>query len=173
MTSFKTSHHCPPLHHPVTVWFPPILPHPLRSPGNIPSPKCLYCSAHHLNNKRTKNLKATRKIAIIKKILLLILSFPLGGLGLSKGSHDGTLQSVSCLLGLQTVVSLEGHICNLVFKNIYGVPIVAQQKKIRWGTMRLQVRSLASFSGLRIRHCHGLWCRLQTWLWSLIVVAVA
>ena len=34
-----------------------------------------------------------------------------------------------------------------------GVPIMAQQKQIRLGTMRLQVGSLASISGLRIRCC--------------------
>ena len=28
-------------------------------------------------------------------------------------------------------------------------------------------------SGLRIRRCHKLWCRLQTWLGSDIAVAVA
>ena len=39
--------------------------------------------------------------------------------------------------------------------------------------MRTQVRSLASLSRLRIQHCHGLWCRSQTWLRSGIVVAVA
>ena len=36
---------------------------------------------------------------------------------------------------------------------------MAQQKQIQLGTMRLQVRSLASLSGLRIQHCHELWCR--------------
>ena len=30
--------------------------------------------------------------------------------------------------------------------------------------MRLQVQSLASFSGLRIRHCRELWGRSQMWL---------
>ena len=29
--------------------------------------------------------------------------------------------------------------------------------------MRLQVQSLALLSRLRIRHCHELWCRSQTW----------
>ena len=38
------------------------------------------------------------------------------------------------------------------------VPIVAQRKRIQLGTMRLQVRSLASLRGLRIRHCPELWC---------------
>ena len=54
----------------------------------------------------------------------------------------------------------------------HAIPIVVQRKRIRLGTMRLWVRSLASFSGLVIRGCHELWCRLQTqlrsgtaWLW--------
>ena len=40
-----------------------------------------------------------------------------------------------------------------------GVSTVVQWKQIRLGTMRLQVRSLASLSGLRIQPCCGLWCR--------------
>ena len=47
-----------------------------------------------------------------------------------------------------------------------GVPIVAQWKQIQLRTMRFQVRSLASLSGLRIRHCHELWCGSQTRLGS-------
>ena len=38
--------------------------------------------------------------------------------------------------------------------------------------MRTQVRSLALLSGLRIRCCHELWRRLQTWLGSQVTVAV-
>ena len=34
---------------------------------------------------------------------------------------------------------------------------MAQQKRIWLGTMKLQVQSLASLSGLRIWHCHELW----------------
>ena len=45
-----------------------------------------------------------------------------------------------------------------------GVPVVAQRKRIQLGTVRLRVRSLASLSGLRIRHCCELWCRSQMWL---------
>ena len=41
-----------------------------------------------------------------------------------------------------------------------GVPVVAQRKRIRLQTMRLQVQSLASLSRLRIRHCCELWRRL-------------
>ena len=47
---------------------------------------------------------------------------------------------------------------------------MVQQKQIRLGTMRLQVQSLALLSGLRIRCCHKLWCRSQTWLGSRIAV---
>ena len=54
-----------------------------------------------------------------------------------------------------------------------GVPVVAQQKRIRLGTMMLQVRALALLSGLRIRRCRELWCRLQTWLRSRVAVALA
>ena len=39
--------------------------------------------------------------------------------------------------------------------------------------MRMHVQSLASLSGLRIWCCHEQWCRLQMWLRSRIVVAVA
>ena len=38
--------------------------------------------------------------------------------------------------------------------------------------MRKRVRSLASLSGLRIRRCRELWCRLQTRLGSHVAVAV-
>ena len=37
-----------------------------------------------------------------------------------------------------------------------GVPVMAQQKRIQLGTMRVWVRSLASLSGLRIWCCHEL-----------------
>ena len=49
---------------------------------------------------------------------------------------------------------------------------MAQRKRIRLGSMRLWVQSLASLSGLRIWRCHELWCRLQTRLGSGIAVAV-
>ena len=39
--------------------------------------------------------------------------------------------------------------------------------------MRTGVRTLASLSGLRIRHCSELWCGSQTRLTSRIAVAVA
>ena len=36
-----------------------------------------------------------------------------------------------------------------------GVPILVQRKRIQLGTVRLQVRSLALLSGLRIWRCCG------------------
>ena len=45
---------------------------------------------------------------------------------------------------------------NLLCIKKVGVPIMAQQKQIRLGTMRLQVRSLALLSGSRIWHCREL-----------------
>ena len=40
-------------------------------------------------------------------------------------------------------------------------------------SMRIQVRSLASLSGLGIQRCHELQCRSQKWLGSCVAVAVA
>ena len=63
---------------------------------------------------------------------------------------------------------------SVLFKSSYlGVPLMAQQKQIRLGTMRFRVRSLASLSVLRIWHCHELWCRLQMQLGCGFAVAVA
>ena len=53
-----------------------------------------------------------------------------------------------------------------------GVPIMAQQKRIWLVSMRSRIRSLASFSGLRIQCCHELWCRSQIWLGSCVTVSV-
>ena len=50
--------------------------------------------------------------------------------------------------------------------------MMAHQKRIQLGNMRLRVPSLALLSGLRIRHCHELWCTLQTRLGSGVAVAV-
>ena len=50
---------------------------------------------------------------------------------------------------------------------------MVQWKQIQLGTMRLQVRSLALLSGLRIRYRHELWCRSQMQLGSGVAVVVA
>ena len=57
-------------------------------------------------------------------------------------------------------------------KNVPGVPIVAQRKRIWLASMGTQFQSLASLSGLRIWHCGESWCRLQTHFGSDIAVAV-
>ena len=54
-----------------------------------------------------------------------------------------------------------------------GVPVMAQQKQIRRGTMRLQVRSLALLGRLRIWHCRELRHGSQTQLGSGVAVAEA
>ena len=40
-------------------------------------------------------------------------------------------------------------------------------------SVRMWVGSLASLSGLRIRRCHKLWCRLQMWLRSGVAMIAA
>ena len=51
-----------------------------------------------------------------------------------------------------------------LLKQLYlGVPVVAE----------MQVQSLASLSGLRIQHCHNLWCRSEVQLGSAVAVSVA
>ena len=64
------------------------------------------------------------------------------------------------------------HSLVLLLKLWLGVPVVAQRKQIRRGTVRLQVRSLASLNRLRIQHCHELWCRSQMQLGSRMAVAL-
>ena len=53
-----------------------------------------------------------------------------------------------------------------------GVPVVAQWLTNPTRTMRLRVRSLVLFSGLRIWRCRDLWCRWQMQLGSQIAVAL-
>ena len=50
---------------------------------------------------------------------------------------------------------------------------MAQQKRTQLGPMKMRARSLVSLSGLRIWHCHKLWCRSKTRLGPCIAVAVA
>ena len=56
--------------------------------------------------------------------------------------------------------------------SLQGVPAMAQWKQIQLETMRLWVQFLALLSGLRIWHCHELWCRSKMRLGSGIAVAV-
>ena len=50
---------------------------------------------------------------------------------------------------------------------------MAQQKQTQLISMRMWVRSLALFSGLKIWCCRELWYRVHTWLASGIGMAVA
>ena len=49
---------------------------------------------------------------------------------------------------------------------------MVQWKQIQLGTMRLQVQSLATLSGLRIWHYRELQCSSQIWIGSCVAVAV-
>ena len=62
-----------------------------------------------------------------------------------------------------------------VWARVYGVgvPVVAQWLTNPLGTTRLRVQSLPLLSGLTIRRCRELWCRLQTRLGSSTTVALA
>ena len=53
-----------------------------------------------------------------------------------------------------------------------GVPVVVQRKRIQLRTMKLQVHSLASLSGLSFWHYCGLWYRSQARHRFCIAVAV-
>ena len=57
--------------------------------------------------------------------------------------------------------------------SVLEVPVMAQWNRILLVSIRMQVRSLALLSWLRIQHCCELWCRLQMWLRCGIAVAVA
>ena len=56
-----------------------------------------------------------------------------------------------------------------------GAETIAKRNSRRGSTemtLRMQVQSLASLSGLGTRRCHELWCRSQMWLGSGVAVAV-
>ena len=67
----------------------------------------------------------------------------------------------------------KGYVANTAFKAVVGVPVVVQWKQIQLVSVRTQVWSLASLSGLRIWCCHEMWCRSQMQLGSDMAVALA
>ena len=67
------------------------------------------------------------------------------------------------LCGLHRIWYVHKHL--VINKTHLGVPVVAQQLWTQLVSMRMWVRSLALLGGLRIQHCHELWCRLHTQLW--------
>ena len=54
-----------------------------------------------------------------------------------------------------------------------GVPVAAPEVTNLNSIHEDMGSILALLRGLRIRHCHELWCRSQTWLGSHVAVAVA
>ena len=75
------------------------------------------------------------------------------------------LDMLSCCTTRQLMLKVCGFV--LFFKK--GVPIVAQQKRIRLDSKRMWVQSLASPS--RVGDRHELWYRWQMWLGSGVAVA--
>ena len=100
-------------------------------------------------------------------------------------NHSSTALSM-CLFSsvtktniLLTLISSMGFLFLLNIKNysnyksnFIGVSVMAQRKRIRLGTMRLWVGSLASLSGLRIQCCRELWHGSQMRLGSGVAVAL-
>ena len=74
---------------------------------------------------------------------------------------------------VQLTVLLEKQTSKWTIQEKWGVPVVAQWKRIWLVSMRIWVRSLALLSGSNIQHCRELWCRSQTQLRSCVAVAVA
>ena len=103
-------------------------------------------------NKRNPNWRRRNKTVTVYQYMILSIEYP----------ND-------------TSKKLLEHIKEFgkISRHKIGVPIVAQQKQIRLGTMRLQVRSLGLLSGIRIQHCCELRCRSQTLLRSGIAMALA
>uniref|UniRef100_A0A480HJX6 Uncharacterized protein n=1 Tax=Sus scrofa TaxID=9823 RepID=A0A480HJX6_PIG len=108
-------------------------------------------------------------MAAINRVLPFLLS-----LYLCFGTHLLLTPVLCCINIVSLFLSARSYLRPLLKKNeSLGVPIVAQWKQIRLGTMRLRVRSLPLLSGLTIRRCRELWCRLQTRLGSRVAVALA
>ena len=132
---------------------------------------------------------------IFSATLCVLCEVPLCSLSSWKHSYTAVLESpfldeilllnrYSCQCFLSPVIwlptscsgTLSHHLSNKILpfhsgkKNIIKktrrVPVTAQWKQIWLVSMRMQVWYLALFSGLRIRHCRELWCRLQTSLGS-------
>ena len=58
-----------------------------------------------------------------------------------------------------------------IIKIVRGVPVVVQRKQTWPASMRMQVPSLASLSGLRIQCCRNLQYSSQIWLGTCVVMA--
>ena len=59
-------------------------------------------------------------------------------------------------------------------RDLFQLPhLTGEKSEDQENEMTFLGSSLASLSGLRIQHCHKLWCRLQTQLRSGVAVAVS
>ena len=74
-------------------------------------------------------------------------------------------------MGEEREIMIVNSVCPKTQIFLFGVPVMAQWLRTRLASIRTQVGSLASLSGLRIRVAE-LWCRWQTWLGSGVAVAV-
>ena len=120
----------------------------LSSPHAVCAPKHLWVRPPQdfLGCSVANTLSSSILSVFPRNFVSLLLFFPLFLLN---------LYSFSALLTLHCRIFV-------YFKVIFSVvPIVAQPKRIRLGTMRSWVRSLALLSGLRIWRCPELWCRSQ------------
>ena len=86
-------------------------------------------------------------------------------------SHAYTHHSLSDSFPTWMITEYSPWLIDFITEGL-GVPVVAQQKRIRLGTMRFRVRPLASLHGLRIWCCCDLWCRSQMQLGSGVAVAL-
>jgi len=100
-----------------------------------------------------------------------LISFPYEK-NLKRKIHIHKTESLSCTPETNSTLSTDYYSNVKLKKKILGVPTMAQRKQILLLSMRVQVQSVASLSGLRIQHCHELWCRSPTQLRSYIAVAV-
>ena len=89
------------------------------------------------------------------------------------GAHRTPVNSqdfFQTLLGITTVHTKTKSSVSTIFKEF---PSWLSGNEPDLVSMRMRVRSLASLSGLRIRHCSELWCmwcRSRTWLRSHVAV---
>ena len=80
--------------------------------------------------------------------------------------------SILDLLYIMSHISLSVHSRHLTLNmSKIEVLVVVQQSRTQLVSMRTQVRSLASLSGLRMWHRRELWCRSQMWLRPGVAVA--
>ena len=107
--------------------------------------------------------------------MVFLLSFPFDR-HVIQAQFLSTSYFLICETGILLLVSLEHGVWNnwkRYLKKSWGVHVVAQQIQTQLVSKRMQVGSLASFSGSRIWCCHELWCRLHMQLRFGVAVVYA